>query len=418
MLEWIKELGSFEQIDIEEGKGLLKPITPNGHIHLPPNFSAFETVEQAVKLAHSQGVNVLGLSNYYDFAVYEDFQQHCLAKGIFPLYGLEIIAMEDQLKQTGIRINDPANPGKFYICGKAITRFQPMSQKAKSLIDIIRQNDIERIAKMIEKLNKVFDVGGVEIGLTYDDIVDGVVRRHCYKREGVYLQERHVAQAFQEAFFTRIQADSRKKSLETILDTSCENCDSPIEVQNAIRSNLLKAGKACFVEESFVSLDQAKQLINELAGVVCYPVLADGSAKRCEYETPVEKLIDSLTSSGIYMVEFIPLRNNKDVMEEYVLALRQAGFVVTAGTEHNTPDLVSLVPKRKDGTEIPKHIQEIFIEGACVVAAHQFLTAQRQCGFLDHDGKPNSAYSSADDRIKAISAVGRKAINSYLHKYA
>jgi hypothetical protein len=46
----------------------------NAHIHLPPNFSAFETVEQAVDLAAAQGVRVLGVSNYYDYAVYDDFR--------------------------------------------------------------------------------------------------------------------------------------------------------------------------------------------------------------------------------------------------------------------------------------------------------------------------------------------------------
>ena len=45
----------------------------NAHIHLPPNFSAFETTRQALALAEAQDVRVLGASNYYDYAVYADF---------------------------------------------------------------------------------------------------------------------------------------------------------------------------------------------------------------------------------------------------------------------------------------------------------------------------------------------------------
>lgn len=58
----------------------------NSHIHLPPNFSAFETIEQAVYLAAKQGIRILGASNYYDFSVYQQFTTKAQEKGIFPLY--------------------------------------------------------------------------------------------------------------------------------------------------------------------------------------------------------------------------------------------------------------------------------------------------------------------------------------------
>ena len=45
----------------------------NSHIHLPPNFSAFNSVQQAIDLASQQSVGVLGVSNYYDYDVYGQF---------------------------------------------------------------------------------------------------------------------------------------------------------------------------------------------------------------------------------------------------------------------------------------------------------------------------------------------------------
>ena len=45
----------------------------NAHVHLPPNFSAFQTAEQALSLTDAQGVAVLGASNYYDYSIYNGF---------------------------------------------------------------------------------------------------------------------------------------------------------------------------------------------------------------------------------------------------------------------------------------------------------------------------------------------------------
>ncbi len=50
--------------------------------------------------------------------------------GYFALFGLEIIALIDDLLAAGIKINDPGNPGKMYICGKGITKFAPLSSNA------------------------------------------------------------------------------------------------------------------------------------------------------------------------------------------------------------------------------------------------------------------------------------------------
>ncbi|MCC2670179.1 MAG: hypothetical protein K0Q72_2650, partial [Armatimonadetes bacterium] len=97
----------------------------NAHIHLPPNFSAFDTVAQAVDLARDQGIGVLGASNYYDYTVYGEFSERARAAGIYPLFGLEVIALLDDLQEAGVKINDPGNPGKLYLCGKGLSRFSP-----------------------------------------------------------------------------------------------------------------------------------------------------------------------------------------------------------------------------------------------------------------------------------------------------
>ncbi len=188
----------------------------NTHVHLPPNFSAFDTTVQALDLAQAQGVRVLGASNYYDYSVYEGFAREALSRGIFPLFGLEIIALVDELVQADVRVNDPGNPGKYYLCGKGITHFAPMTDEAAGLLQTIRDNDSQRMAAMAARLAEVFAAAGVETHLNAEAIKARVARRHGCAVGSVYLQERHLAQAFQEVLFEQVAIDARAAALHKV----------------------------------------------------------------------------------------------------------------------------------------------------------------------------------------------------------
>ena len=225
----------------------------------------------------------LGISNYYDYEVYGDFAQCARHKDIFPLFGTEIICMDDALRDAGIKINDPGNPGKFYFCGKGITRFDEMTPQATRLIDVIRRNDSTRMAQMVERMERIFTERGLRTDIDENAVVEMIVRRHGSDRNTVYLQERHVSQAFQEALFAKVRPEERIERLNRILgaETKAKHPEDFVAMQNDIRSHLMKAGKPAFVEETFVSFDDAHRLILELGGVPCYPTLADGASPIC-----------------------------------------------------------------------------------------------------------------------------------------
>jgi hypothetical protein len=387
----------------------------NTHIHLPPNFSAFDTVDQAVSLAAGQGVRVLGVSNYYDYAVYRPFGEHAARHGIFPLYGIEIIALLTDLQSAGVKINDPGNPGKMYICGKGITQFDPLTPHAAELLQVIRRNDSARMSAMIDRLAALFASAGIETDLDADAVKDQVVRRHGCAINTVYLQERHVAQAFQEALFQRVEPPLRPAMLERLFTAPPKTrTDDAVGIQNEIRSHLMKAGRPAYVDETFVDFDHAYRLILALGGIPCYPTLADGGGTICPFETPVDKLIASIKGRGIYAAEFIPIRNRPEVLLRYVTAMRDAGLVVTAGTEHNTRDLLPLEPTCVDGIPISAEVAAIFYEGACLVAAHQHLRALQKPGFVDEHGKPCAGFASDEDRIRTFSSLGAEVIQGCL----
>jgi hypothetical protein len=418
-LAFLKGLGTPQDLAARKGGGSqFGRLKVNSHIHLPPNFSAFQTVEQAIELSAAQGVRVLGVSNYYDYDVYGDFVDGARKAGIFPLFGLEIISLIDDLVKAGVKINDPGNPGKMYICGKGITRFAPFNAEAERLLGIIRRNDSQRMREVIDKLAAVLAERGLAIPLKETDVIDMVAKRHGCPRERIYLQERHVCQAFQEAIFARVPASARIEKLMAAFGLTTAPKFGPeeaVKIQNEIRAHLMKAGKPAYVAETFVNFEQACRLILEFGGIPAYPTLADGTSPICQFEEPLEQLIANLKQRGFTAAEFIPIRNTPEVLRQYVMAMRNAGLVITAGTEHNTLDLLPIEPECLKGAAVPDEVKEIFWEGACVVAAHQFLTLHGECGFVDAQGRPNPKYPDADSRIAAFKSLGEAVIQRYLN---
>lgn len=415
-LDALRSLGTPAQMRQLAAQGLTPPVRPlvNAHIHLPPNFSGFESVEQAVALAAEQQIGVLGVSNYYDYNVYGDFVHRARAEQIFPLFGLEIITMDASLRDAGMKINDPGNPGKIYLCGKGITRFDQMTDEASRLLGIIRRNDSRRMTAMIDRLEQVFTERGLRTSIDEAYVKQMIVRRHGSPSETVFLQERHLCQAFQERLFELVDADQRIAKLNEILqaETKAADAEDFATMQNDIRAHLMKAGKIAFVEESFVSFEEAGRLILELGGIPSYPTLADGTSPICPFEKSPEILIENIRQRDLHAAELIPIRNRDEVLREYVTAMRAAGLVVTSGTEHNTLDLIPLDPACKGGP-VSEDVQEIFWEGACVVAAHQFLTLHGECGYVDSHGKPNPDFPNTDARIAAFASLGAAVIHQY-----
>lgn len=422
-LDILRGIGSVEELRGLAGQGFAPQPQPgaNSHIHLPPNFSAFESVAQAVDLASEQDVRIVGVTNYYDYSVYGEFVSLAAGRGIFPLFGLEIISLIDELVKAGEKVNDPGNPGRMYLCGKGAGGIAEPSPRATELLDRIRASDTRRMARMTAKVAKIFASAGVETNASDTDVIDMIVARHGCPRETVTIQERHIAQFFQQFLSKKIKeipAKSCSASLAEIL--GCESqadINDAVKVQGEIRSCLMKAGKPAFVAETFLSFEEAYELILELDGVPCYPVLADGTSPICDFEAPVEKLIERLKARGIHMAEFIPIRNSPEILGRYVRAVRAEGIAVVGGTEHNTLDLLSLEPMCVNGQQVPRDVKEIFFGGICVSAAHQFLVLAGECGFVDKQGQPNSDFDSAEERIAALAKLGGAVIQKFFEMH-
>ena len=391
-------------------EAITRPVV-NLHVHVPPNFSAFDDAEDVVATAAREGVRVVGASNFHDIRVYGRFARAAGAAGVVPIFGVEFITVVEALRAAGTRINDPANPGRMYLCGKGANPFAELGGAAARIDGEARAANRARAARMTVLLRERFAAGGVPTALDDVAIAADVASRAGVPADWVVLQERHLAMAFQRALFASVEVGDRAARLAAVYGTPPSAApDDAIAVQGEIRSRLMKAGGPAFVEESAMSFEDGVQLVLAWDGIPSYPTLGDGASPVCPFEDGPEELAARLRDLGIHAAELIPTRNAPEVVDAYVRAFGAAGIIVTAGTEHNTPDRIPLEPRAKGGVRISEAARAAFYEGACVVAGHQFERARGRAGFVDAGGRLGSDDLAA--WIRRYAEIGAAAIET------
>ena len=65
----------------------------NAHLHTPYSFSAFSDVKQALDMAASEGVKVVGINDFYSMDGYREWKEGCAERALFPLFGIEFISL-------------------------------------------------------------------------------------------------------------------------------------------------------------------------------------------------------------------------------------------------------------------------------------------------------------------------------------
>jgi hypothetical protein len=388
-----------------------EPPVLNTHVHLPPNFSAFQTVEDAVATAAAQGVRVIGASNFHDLGVYPRFGAAARAAGILPLYGFELISLLADAEAQGARVNDPDNPGRAYLCAKGIPKPDLPREDAQRLLASSRAMNEARTVRMVGRLRDHLARAGLATDLDAEVIARDVAHRAGVPREQVVLQERHVAEAFQAALFGQKAVAERVAVLERAYGGPPRSApDDALAVQGEMRSRLMKAGRPAFEPESPVSFEAAMELVLGLDAIPCYPILADGAEPVCEFEAGPDALAQQLLSRGIHAAELIPIRNRPEVVDTYVAALRRAGVVMMAGTEHNTRARIALEPRCVDGSAPSAATRDIFREGTCIVAAHQHLRASGRPGYVDPAGDLAGGFADGEARIRWFRELGEEVV--------
>ncbi|MDR2473940.1 MAG: hypothetical protein LBD53_10370, partial [Tannerella sp.] len=280
-----------------------------------------------------------------------------------------------------------------YISGKGLKCPPELPEPYASELAMVRAESNHQVKEMCFKLNSLLEEVNAGFTLDYqillEDHTKGQMReRHLAKflRMSAYIHLKNEPEAI-KAFFQNLFGGKPLQS--DVYDYAA--------VENEIRGKLLKAGGAAFVPEdskAFLPLEDVRKIIIAAGGIPTYPFLADdANGKFTDFERDVEQAAATLKDKGFYSVEFITTRNSMDVLEKYAEYLYNQGFIVTFGTEHNTPAMEPVKLSVRGGNELSDLLKQINYEGACVIAAHQHLIAEGKDGYIVKTGIPNPDFN-------------------------
>lgn len=373
-------------------------IKVNAHLHTPFSFSAFDNINQALDMAVAEGVKVVGVNDFYSTDGYAEWAEGCAKRHLFPLFNIEFISLNRDDQAKSIRVNDPNNPGRTYLSGKGLAFPQALKEPyASQLADVCEESN-KHVSRMVTKLNEILAGCGAGFTLSYDDIKKTLTKGS--------VRERHVAKALRLKVEEKFKStDAQKLFYEMVFGGKALKSDVAdfAAVENEIRGNLLKAGGGAFVPEdpkAFLDMEVVRQIILNAGGIPTYPFLADDAkGEFTDFEGNKEKVAQILKERGIYSIEFITTRNSVEVLEDYASYFYNQGFVVTFGSEHNTPAMEPIELFARKGASLTPLLMDINLKGACVTAAHQYLVATEGKGYLDASGKADVANRAMYEKL-------------------
>lgn len=359
----------------------------NAHLHTPFSFSAFRDIDDALDRAVTEQVKVVGINDFYTAEGYKEWADGCRKRGLYPLFGIEFISLNEEDQKAGLRVNDPGNPGRTYISGKGLLQPFKLDEPYASQLTNVRTEANKQVEAMCEKLNGILT--GKNAGFILDiDWIKGNLTKGS-------VRERHLAKALRLKVYENCGDNPTciKNLLKEIFDGKELKSDTEnlAGIENEIRANLLKSGGSAFVPETaeaFLPMQTVCKIILAAGGIPTYPFLADDAhGNYTDFERDLEHTAKQLTERGFHSVEFITTRNDMNLLEKYATYLHNQGFIVTLGSEHNSPSMEPIELFARNKTPLSDKLIRINYEGACVIVAHQYLVAQGLSGYVDKQGK-------------------------------
>jgi len=159
----------------------------NAHIHTPFSFSAFQSVPEIFERAKEEGVEVLGINDFYVADGYHQFYNNSLNYRIFPLFNIEFIGLLQEEQDKDIRVNDPNNPGRTYFCGKGLDYPFDLESPYDCMLSNLKYESQIQVKEMIEKASSILVNESPGLGLKYSEV------KRLFAKE--LVRERHIARA-------------------------------------------------------------------------------------------------------------------------------------------------------------------------------------------------------------------------------
>ena len=357
----------------------------NGHLHSPFSFCAFRSIDQMFSLAEKEDIVALGINDFFSVDGYPEFEKQALSRGIFPLFNIEFMGLIKEFQEEELRINDPNNPGRIYFSGKALKNPLEVKSENQTFLSELQANSQVPVKEMCQKANDLLSGSHAPFSITFEKVRDRYAEN--------IVRERHIARAIREASYEHFpQLSERYDFFERLFggDEIVASFNDSTGVENEIRSKILKKGGPAYVPEDGAAFPELKRILDfilDAGGIPCYPVLLDDpSGYVTDFESDWDLVDSMLKSYGVACIELIPHRNSLEKLVDFVEYFKQRNYVISFGTEHNTPDMMPIKVYADRNIELTPELKEVSYNGICVQAAHQYLVGRGNEGFIRSDG--------------------------------
>lgn len=347
----------------------------NAHVHSHHSFSVFGPPADVVAAARAEGVGILGLNDFFTTAGAAAFAEACAVAKLPGFLCVECIARDEDAADQGVLLNDPGNPGKVYLCAKAVTA--PDHAQANARLAALRQQQEKRNRALIAALDVHFQAKLGVAGPTWDQVTaqtpaGNTTERHVAKAALLRLQE--------------LTANGRDFAADFAQLTGTDAKEGDAARQDQLRSALLKSGKPCYVAEdpaAFPTVPALRQVFLDLGAIPTYPILGNPVTSG---ESDIPALFDRIAAWGFHAVEVISPRNTDERLIAILAEAAKRGWPVTDGTEHNTPVRDPLITR----AAVDPRFAAQFQAGALCVLGHAAERAAGRPGYVHPDGAPVS----------------------------
>ncbi len=176
--------------------------------------------------------------------------------------------------------------------------------------------------------------------------------------------------------------------------------DDSAELQTFVRSQLIKSGKPCFVQEegrAFTSIENLVDLYLEYGAIPLYPLMGNPIT---EEEEDLSLLFDKMEKFRLHALEIIDNRTEIWRAREIIDAALHYGYPVFIGSEHNTKKIMPLIGPVAGTPEFYNY----FRRSANFVIGHQLLVELCDFGFVTPNG--HARFSDRKEGFRFFEKIG------------
>jgi hypothetical protein len=389
---------------VDEGKIACQPEVQavNMHCHTFFSFNGYGySPTRLAWLGKKRGLQAMGIVDFDVLDGVDEFLHACDVVGLRGSAGVETRVYIPEFSTR--EINSPGEPGIFYHMGIGFTSSQA-PEHVQDILEGMRRRASDRNRGLIERVNAYL------APVTVD-----------YERDVLPLTpsgnatERHITAAY-AAIAERAAPDVARfwaDKLQMDRDRAAALVESLPDLENAIRSRLMKRGGVGYVQpdhQSFPSVKEVNELVRACGALPCATWLDGTSAG----EQAEEELLTLLVRQGAVALNIVPDRNwnisdpevkGIKVQNLYdVIDLAQAlDLPINVGTEMNKHGL-----KIVDDFDAPDlvPVRQAFLDGAMFIYGH--TVAQRALGIGYQSEWAQSELPTRQERNAFYAALGRR----------